>query len=453
MTSPPFTLAVAGPSPGSGCSTTAFALAWALGREGRRVVVLDRSRDTDQPEAPARASGRLLWDNVFLGTGKEGEADRLGAEVVVVDCAPVAAEDASERLAFADGVVLALAAGAETRDAARALVAAIAPENEALEESETRWLGACLCALEPGDAEADALLQGLRDGLAPAIEVHGVPRDPELVGWIEAEGRRLPDGPARDAYVDLARALERVVAEAASGTEQAAAAVEAVPSLVPAERAADAVSGPEAEGEELDASSAPVVRVELHDDEDAPAHAPGRATPRAKPAPQEGRTRSDAVPPAAERTRSADVERTVERTRADDATPAAERTRADDVTPAAERERPAEVARPATPAADGDPITERKRARVEALESEMLSSLEGLDLDDETGPPIDPAELSRVAPALPAASAEPPSDHASAVDVLGEGMKRSRPAALTEELEEELSTLDALAKPRTPTDA
>lgn len=213
MNREPYFLAVASHKGGTGRTTTALALAWLWGAQGRRVALLDADPIQAAALVAARADG-CPWAGVRLLRGLPAADGALAdCDVVVADCPSLTESAAAPVLRRADGIVLTCLAEVycvRTLPVAVRAIAAARQDNPRLE----------LLGVLPGVYRADplsaVLLGELRAGqrdllLEPPIPFHTAVRD-----WAMTPGGPLPAGPAADAFARVAAVLSPLTACAAA---------------------------------------------------------------------------------------------------------------------------------------------------------------------------------------------------------------------------------------------
>ena len=90
MQASPIKIAVTSIKPHAGRTTSVLALAWALGRAGYRVVLLDLNQYRDLLPGKSETGSSNLWENVSIGSRETGEPKDV--DIVLVDIVPAVGE-------------------------------------------------------------------------------------------------------------------------------------------------------------------------------------------------------------------------------------------------------------------------------------------------------------------------------------------------------------------------
>ena len=224
--SAPFVLAVTGVKTNAGRTTVALSLAWALGRRGLRVLLVDANQ---YPEVlPGRAEGGPeLWPGVLLGSRRAGEAQRHGASVVVLD-APALTDPLAERvLRAADSILVCVPPIVQTL---RVLPEALG-RLEALGRS--RVLGWFLAGYDAANQHHRGLEADLAAPLSGWERLPSLPRAAEMAQWRPLAGEEAPEGALREAVLALAERVAAAIDEAAAVKSSSSSP----PAALPIERA------------------------------------------------------------------------------------------------------------------------------------------------------------------------------------------------------------------------
>ena len=198
---PPLVLAVTSVKPFGGRSTAALMLAWAVGRAGRRTLLVDANRYPALIPRKSETGSAELWPNVVLGSRKPGEAMALGSELVIVDAPPLVEERATKILGGADAVLVSLFPIVQNK---RFLKKAKATLAKLEAEHVLGWFSA---NADPDNPMHQGLVENLRVSLADWEELTSVPAGPDVPEWKAMAAEEPPEGPFRDAFVTFASSL------------------------------------------------------------------------------------------------------------------------------------------------------------------------------------------------------------------------------------------------------
>jgi len=195
MTTP--VLAVAGHKGGTGRTTTTLALGMIYAAAGLRVGLIDAD--------PTRALSLLVPQdepNLQLTT-TNGDADGFG--LILMDCPPLHDATSLTCLERATGVLLTSAAdlvSLRTLGLASKLLTLALQRRRQLE-----FHGLLLTQYEESDPVQRFLAEQMRRTDGDLFINVEIPEDAALRFWPEQTSEPLPEGPARDAYLQLAEEL------------------------------------------------------------------------------------------------------------------------------------------------------------------------------------------------------------------------------------------------------
>jgi cellulose biosynthesis protein BcsQ len=203
-----YTLAVAGHKGGTGRTTAALALSWCWGQAGHAVTLIDADPAGACGLVARGPSGQCDWPNVrFLDGPSADPAPDKG--VVVVDCPSLFDPAAMPILERADALVLCVLPdplALRTVPAAAAAVERVRVANPRLE-----LLGILVAIYDNQDATQTEMLDRLRRQHGELLLEPPVPLRPEVRDWPLRPGSAPPAGPAREAYLTVARQMEHWV--------------------------------------------------------------------------------------------------------------------------------------------------------------------------------------------------------------------------------------------------
>jgi cellulose biosynthesis protein BcsQ len=198
-----YVLAVASHKGGTGRTTTALALAWAWGRAGRDVGLVDADPSGAARLVAAGPGGRCDWTNVTLHESAR-QAARAGREVVVVDGPSLTDHDCWAVLGQADGVLLTCVADILTL---RTLPLATEVLARGSQRATPPELHGVLLTRFRDDQYQPRLRAELERLEGDVLLGPDVPEDQALRTWALTPGADLPAGPGREAYRRLAEEL------------------------------------------------------------------------------------------------------------------------------------------------------------------------------------------------------------------------------------------------------
>jgi cellulose biosynthesis protein BcsQ len=203
---PPYILAIVSHKGGTGRTTAALALAWAWGRTGRPVTLLDADPIRSASLLALDGTGQCHWPNVSFRAGLEALDGPLPGEVVIVDSPSLLDKLSKAVLAKADGLVLTCLAdplSIRTVPAAATVVETARAANSRLE-----LLGILISIYNERDPVQVAMLNRLRQAHAELLLEPAIPHQPGMRDWPLTPGSDPPAGPARDSFVDLLKSLD-----------------------------------------------------------------------------------------------------------------------------------------------------------------------------------------------------------------------------------------------------
>lgn len=202
----PFVLGIASHKGGTGRTTTALILAWALGRLGVRVLFVDADEQRSASLIAVGGRGTCEWPNVTFRAGLDVLSGEMDAEIVVVDPPALTAPTAQTVLGRADGIILTCLAdplSLRTVPAAANVIDAGKSANPRLE-----LLGILISIYNEQDAVQHAMLNRLQQAHRDLLLDPVVPYQPSLRSWPLTPGTPPPAGPATDALAALAQYLK-----------------------------------------------------------------------------------------------------------------------------------------------------------------------------------------------------------------------------------------------------
>ncbi|MCA8969988.1 MAG: ParA family protein [Planctomycetes bacterium] len=233
MTSRPYVLAIASHKGGTGRTMTTIGIARALAARSKRVLLIDGNitpalhllLGRDKQDAPIEE--RELVPGVFVGTGAPGEASRLDADFVLLDCPPIFDRGADAFIGRANGVILTTLPDPL---AIRTIPGATSVLKDVLAlHDDLSFLGIAVSIYKDDDPLQREMLETLRARLGELCLEPPIPWQRELADWSLDAKCDLPEGPARDAYEQLVDelasefGLERRQGQSIVGKETAAA--------------------------------------------------------------------------------------------------------------------------------------------------------------------------------------------------------------------------------------
>ncbi|MCB9919642.1 MAG: ParA family protein [Planctomycetes bacterium] len=207
MTSRPYVLAVASHKGGTGRTMTTIGIARALAARSKRVLLIDGNITPTlhlllgRDKQTAAIDERELVPGVFVGTGAPGEASRLDADFVLLDCPPIFDRGADAFIGRANGVILTTLPDPL---AIRTIPGATSVLKDVLAlHDDLSFLGIAVSIYKDDDPLQREMLDTLRARLGELCLEPPIPWQRELADWsLDAKGD-LPAGVARDAYEHL----------------------------------------------------------------------------------------------------------------------------------------------------------------------------------------------------------------------------------------------------------
>lgn len=203
-----FPIAVLSHKGGAGRTTMAAALAWCWGRAGVPVGLIDADPAQNLAMLALGPNGDCLWWNVLFREAWPAEGDEVfSRRFVLVDCPPLAEPAAKDILDRVHGVVLVCPAdplALRTIPVTAAVLRAARPRNPRVE-----LLGVAVGVYNAEDPTQAETLARLRKIHGDLLLGPPIPYDPALRDWPADPGADLPEGPGRQAYEALARAVEQ----------------------------------------------------------------------------------------------------------------------------------------------------------------------------------------------------------------------------------------------------
>jgi cellulose biosynthesis protein BcsQ len=205
-----YTLAVAGHKGGTGRTTAALALSWCWGQSGHAVTLIDADPTGSCGLVARGDSGRCEWPNVRLLDGFPADARQLPDRgLAVIDCPSLSDPAAPPILEQADALVLCVLPDPLALRTVPNCAATI--ERARVANPRLELLGILAAIYDNLDATQTEMLERLRARHGELLLEPPVPLRPELRDWPLRPGAALPAGPAREAYLTVARQLEHWV--------------------------------------------------------------------------------------------------------------------------------------------------------------------------------------------------------------------------------------------------
>jgi cellulose biosynthesis protein BcsQ len=198
----PYILAVASHKGGTGRTTAALTLAWALGESGRRVTFIDADEQRSASLMAVDQRGQCSWRGVQFRAGPESLQKPLDGDIVVIDPPALTSQTAQPVLRRANGIVLTCLAdplSIRTVPAAATVIETAKVANARLE-----LLGILICIYNAQDVLQNAMLERLKQAHRELLLDPAIPFQPDVRNWPLHPGNPPPAGPARDAAVTLA---------------------------------------------------------------------------------------------------------------------------------------------------------------------------------------------------------------------------------------------------------
>lgn len=214
----PHVLSIASHKGGTGRTTLAVSLAWILGQQGRRVLLVDADPTQSAALIACDGAGVCRWKNVRVHVGQPGPDALADAELVLIDSPALGERAALASLCLADDIVL--TCPADTL-ALRTLSSAVAALRQARAEGgQARLLGLVLTMFDPAQGEQHRLHQELLRAGNPPVLGAPIPLQASLRDWPLRPGSPLPPGAARAALLEFALSVQEH-REARQRTEEA----------------------------------------------------------------------------------------------------------------------------------------------------------------------------------------------------------------------------------------
>lgn len=207
MSDSPYLLGVASHKGGTGRTTAALALAWALGQAGKRVLLVDADPVRSASLLAVNGGGRCPWPNVRFAGGVDEIHREHDCDVVVVDSPSLMDPTSRNVLARVDGIILTCLAdplSIRTVPAAASVIDAVRQHNPRLE-----LLGILISLYNERDAVQKAMLTRLQQSHRELLLEPSVPYQAELRQWPLQPGSDPPPGAAREAFTRLTLTLDR----------------------------------------------------------------------------------------------------------------------------------------------------------------------------------------------------------------------------------------------------
>ncbi len=231
MSPHPYVLAIASHKGGTGRTMTAIGMARAIADRGKRVLLIDGNvtptlellLGADKQGAPIEE--RELLPSVYVGTGRPGEAARLGVDYVILDCPPLFDRGADAFIGRAHGVILTTLPDPL---AIRTIPGATSVLKEVLAlHDDLSFLGIVVSIYKSDDPLQLEMLDTLRSRLGELCLEPPLPWQKDVADWsMDAKGElprgaygkahdRLVEELAADLGLEVADATERAPQESA----------------------------------------------------------------------------------------------------------------------------------------------------------------------------------------------------------------------------------------------
>ncbi|MGL4461024.1 MAG: ParA family protein [Planctomycetia bacterium] len=192
----PFILLLTSHKGGVGQTTAALCLAYALGRRGTTVQLVDADSQQAALATACDDAGRCPWPNVVVEPLYDGRLPDSDASLMVVDGPRLSSPTARDLLEQADGVILTTAADPF---ALRTLPAAAA-WLQGTNRPTRAFLGLFVGMYHADDPVEPRVLELLR-GRPQSLAVDDpAPWQPGLGDWVLTPGAPPPAGPAIDVF-------------------------------------------------------------------------------------------------------------------------------------------------------------------------------------------------------------------------------------------------------------
>jgi cellulose biosynthesis protein BcsQ len=197
-------LAIASHKGGTGRTTVTLGLAWVLGQQGLRVLLVDPDPTRSAALVACDSAGVCRWKGVRVSTQlNPSETDAF--DMVLVDCPSLNERPALAVLKAADWLILTCLADTLSL---RTLPAAAMALREAREEGgQVTLLGMVLNLFDASNPIQQRLQQQLSVTKQPPLLGAPIPLQPSLRDWPLQPGSPMPAGPARAAVLELAFSL------------------------------------------------------------------------------------------------------------------------------------------------------------------------------------------------------------------------------------------------------
>jgi len=208
----PYILTVASHKGGTGRTTSALSLAWALGESGHRVILIDADEQRSASALALDPRGQFNWRNVEFRTWPQALTKPLSADIVVIDPPALTSASVAPVLAQAHGIVLTCLAdplSIRTVPAAATVIEQARVGNPKLE-----LLGILICIYDERDPVQSAMLTRLQQAHGDLLLNPQVPMQPEVRSWALKPGSPPPMGPALEAYAAVCQGLDPILATA-----------------------------------------------------------------------------------------------------------------------------------------------------------------------------------------------------------------------------------------------
>jgi cellulose biosynthesis protein BcsQ len=207
--SKPYILTVASHKGGTGRTTAALALAWAFGKAGRKVLLVDADEQRSATLVALDARGQVTWPNVEFRGGFDALNAPVNADLVVVDPPALTAPSVHPILDRANGIVLTCLA--DPLSIRTVPAAATVIENAKARNPQLELLGIVINIYNAQDLVQSAMLARLQQAHRELLLEPAIPFQPEMRMWPLKPGSPPPTGGATMAYAALARSLEPLV--------------------------------------------------------------------------------------------------------------------------------------------------------------------------------------------------------------------------------------------------
>ena len=201
----PYILGVVSHKGGTGRTTTALSLAWALARAGREISFIDGDPQRSASLMALDAHGQCHWPHIHFFAGLEALGEELPGDLAIIDSPPLTDRTSRPVLHLADGLLLTCLAdplSIRTTPAAARVIESAREINPGL-----NLLGVLLCIYSAQDAVQEAMMRRLKESHQDIVLEPAIPFQPEVRDWPLHPGAPPPEGTVADAFAVLAGRL------------------------------------------------------------------------------------------------------------------------------------------------------------------------------------------------------------------------------------------------------